>query len=41
MIVEIRDEVVALSGALVRDEWLTLQSAVNVRLKLPRGFPEG
>jgi nucleotide-binding universal stress UspA family protein/anti-anti-sigma regulatory factor len=33
MIVEIRDEVVALSGALVRDEWLTLQSAVNVRLK--------
>lgn len=33
MIVEIRDEVVALSGVLRRNQWPTLQSAVNVRLK--------
>ena len=33
MIVEIRDEVVALSGALTRNQWRTLESAVKVRLK--------
>ena len=33
MIVEIRDEVVALSGALRRNHWPTLRSAVNVRLR--------
>ncbi len=33
MIVEIRDEVVALSGMLRRNHWPTLESAVNVRLK--------
>ncbi len=33
MIVEIRDEVVTLSGTLRRNRWATLQSAVNVRLR--------
>lgn len=33
MIVEIRDEVVALSGNLRRNQWPTLLSAVNVRLR--------
>lgn len=33
MIVEIRDEVVALSGVLRRNQWRTLESAVKVRLK--------
>ena len=33
MVVEIRDEVVALSGSLRRNQWRTLESAVNVRLK--------
>lgn len=33
MIIEIRDEVVALSGVLRRNHWRTLESAVNLRLK--------
>lgn len=33
MIVEIRDEVVSLSGVLNRNHWHTLESAVKVRLK--------
>jgi anti-anti-sigma regulatory factor len=33
MIVEIRDEVIALSGKLERNHWRTLESAVNVRLR--------
>jgi len=33
VIIEIRDEVVALSGVLRRNHWRTLESAVNLRLK--------
>lgn len=33
MVIEIRDEVVALSGVLRRNHWRTLESAVNVRLR--------
>lgn len=33
MIIEIRDEVVALSGVLRRNHWRTLESAVNLRLR--------
>ncbi len=33
MIVEIRDEVVLLSGSLQRNQWRTLESAVRVRLR--------
>lgn len=33
MIIEIRDEVVSLSGVLQRNHWHTLESAVKVRLK--------
>ena len=33
MIIEIRDEVIGLSGALRHNRWRTLQSAVNVRLR--------
>lgn len=38
MIVEIRDEEIALSGALRRNHWRTLESAVRLRL---RAHPDG
>ena len=39
VIIEIRDEIVALSGTLRRNEWRTIEAAVNLRLrKHPRGI---